>query len=72
MENYLLCGEIGGAASLSSQSRLSEAAGGSDTDNQDGDCLLYKGRRKGTVEFVGIWKHSKSRKNLVANGVSLL
>ena len=69
MENYLLCGEIGGAAaaaSLTSQSGISEGG------NKYGGCLLYKGRKKGSVEFVGIWRHSKSRKDSVANGVRLL
>ena len=73
MENYLLCGEIGGAAaaSLTSQSGISEAGGSSD-EVRDGGCLLYKGRKKGSVEFVGIWRHSKSRKDSVANGVRRL
>ena len=32
---------------------------------------VYKGRRRGTVEFVGIQKHDKTTKEEVANAVSL-
>lgn len=66
MENYLLCGEIGGAVA---QNGHSESNG--ILEVHDGGCLLYKGRRKGTVNFVGIWKHSKTKKDVVANGVSV-
>lgn len=65
MENYLLCGEIGGAVAQSSDSESSCSV-----EVHDDSCLLYKGRRKGTVNFVGIWKHSKAKKDVVANGVS--
>ena len=65
MENYLLCGEIGGAAAPSSHSESNGSV-----EVHDGDCLLYKGRRKGTVNFVGIWKHSKTKKDVMTNGVS--
>ena len=63
MEKFLLCGEI-------SNSREEEQ------DDDDGGELgvsgrvkLYKGRRRGTVEFCGIWKHNKAMKELVASGV---
>ena len=65
MENYLLCGEIGGAVVQSDQFESNGSV-----EVHDGSCLLYTGRRKGTVNFVGIWKHSKAKKDMVANGVS--
>ena len=71
MENYLLCGELGGIAGVPPNSRAeSNSNSGSSSELSDGGCLLYKGRRKGSVEFVGIWKHSKAKKDLIANGVS--
>ena len=62
MENYVLCGEL---------SALSSTLLG-DKDSRESNAVRvvkYKGRRKGTIEFCGIWKHSKSVKDLVANGV---
>ena len=74
MENYLLCGELGSTAGVFPNSRASESDSnsGSCSELNNGGCLFYKGRKKGSVEFVGIWKHSKAKKDLVANGVSLL
>ena len=73
MENYLLCGELGSTAGIPPNSRASESNSnsGSSSELSDGGCVLYKGRRKGSVEFVGIWKHRKAMKDLIANGVSL-
>ena len=73
MENYLLCGELGGIDGNPPSSRVSESTSnsGSGSELSNGGCLLYKGRRKGSVEFVGIWKHNKARKDLITNGVSL-
>lgn len=73
MENYLLCGELGSTVGNPPSSRVSEPTSnsGSSSEVSNGGCLLYKGRRKGSVEFVGIWKHSKAKKDLIANGVSL-
>lgn len=72
MENYLLCGELGSVVGSPPSSRVSESTGniGSSSELSNGGCLLYKGRRKGSVEFVGIWKHSKAKKHLITNGVS--
>ncbi len=70
MDKYLLCGEF----SLSSRGG-GERDDGSDAGSSqevDGRLKVYKGRRRGTIEFCGIWKHSKVVKELVANGVSLL
>ena len=77
MENYLLCGEIGGSLDPplppSSQSSTSDSSGvASGAQGLNGRCVLYKGRRKGSVNFVGIWRHDKTTKELVANGVSTI
>lgn len=73
MENYLLCGELGSTVGIPPSSQVSESTSnsGSGSELSNGCCLLYKGRRRGSVEFVGIWKHSKAKKDLIANGVSL-
>lgn len=63
MENYLLCGELSASGSFKEE----------DIDAGDleasGRERIYKGRRRGTVEFCGIWKQDKSLKELVSNGV---
>lgn len=71
MENYLLCGELSGTVSVPPQSEASSSnVSGSSVEIHDGGCLHYKGRRKGSVEFVGIWKYSKAKKDVIANGAS--
>lgn len=59
MENFLLCDEL---------QSLRDCPLGHLTC----PALLYKGRRKGTVEFVGIWKHNKLDKKYIENGVRSL
>lgn len=61
MEKFLLCGEI--SSSKANDDDSSELG-------VSGRVKLYKGRRRGTVEFCGIWKHNKTMKELVASGVS--
>ena len=63
MENYLLCGELCASGSFKE--------GDIDAGDLDssGRVRIYKGRRRGTVDFCGIWKQDKSLKELVANGV---
>ena len=63
MEKYLLCGEL----SVSSKGEED----GASTGNGIGGVRVYKGRRRGTVDFCGIWRHSKAMKDLVANGVGI-
>ena len=58
MENYLLCGAVSNLNSPSS------------AKFQNNVVTLYKGRKRGTVEFVGIWRHSRAAKDLVTNNVS--
>lgn len=60
MENYLLCGELCSSAETQRNgfNRLSP------------DIVVYKGRRKGSVQFVGIHRHNKQDKKYVENGVS--
>ena len=65
MENYLLCGEL----SVSEAARDDEK--GSSGEWSKGGVTLYKGRKRGTVEFFGVWRHHKSKRELVANGVCL-
>lgn len=60
MEKYLLCGEL-------STQREDDGTG----EVNSGLVEVYKGRKRGTVEFCGIWKHSKTVKDQVANGVSV-
>ena len=58
MENFLLCGELGIPQDQATYSTAQLHSG------------VYKGRKKGTVEFVGIWKYGKREKEYVENGVS--
>lgn len=62
MEKYLLCGEFSASGSFKEEN---DASGGSSSRR----VRVYKGRRRGTVDFCGIWKHNKLMKELVANGV---
>lgn len=64
MEKYLLCGELSASGSYREEGNDAGALEAS------GRVRVYKGRRRGTVDFCGIWKHSKFLKELVANGVS--
>ncbi len=57
MENYLLCGELSSCSAEAALNKLSPAG------------LLYKGRRKGSVQFVGIYRHEKQDKQYIENGV---
>ena len=69
MENYLLCGEL----SPSQGPLREEGEDDSDVSSEreaSGRVVAYKGRRRGTVNFCGIWRHNKAAKDLVANGVS--
>ena len=67
MENYLLCGAVSNSASFAClPGEESSCSSGSSVK-----VTLYKGRKRGTVEFVGIWKHDRAMKDLVANGVSI-
>lgn len=65
MENYLLCGEFSASGSFIEENGASVA----DEQESSRRVRVYKGRRRGTVDFCGIWKHSKLMKELVANGV---
>lgn len=65
MEKYLLCGELSPALSQDKEEDEGSQENG-------GRMKVYKGRRRGTVEFCGIWKHSKAVKDLIANGVGSL
>jgi hypothetical protein len=64
MEKYLLCGELSASGSFSE-----EDSGAGDLET-GGRVKVYKGRKRGTVDFCGIWRHHKSLKEPVANGVS--
>ena len=66
MENYLLCGAVSNSASFACLPSEESSSSGSSAK-----VTLYKGRKRGTVEFVGIWKHDRAMKDLVANGVSI-
>ncbi len=66
MEKYLLCGELSTSGSFKEE----EEDNASELE-ANGRMRVYKGRRRGTVEFCGIWKHNKLMKELVANGVSV-
>ncbi|XP_064405391.1 serine/threonine-protein kinase ULK4-like [Halichondria panicea] len=59
MENYLLCGEL-----------QSQEEGVSAWPTPVS--LVYKGRRKGSVQFVGIGKYDKQDKKYIENGVQLM
>ena len=65
MENYLLCGAVSNSASL-----VGGGCKSKESTRNGGKVTLYKGRRRGSVEFVGIWKHERVLKELVSNGVS--
>ncbi len=56
MENYLLCGEL-----------QPQEEGVSDRPTPIS--LVYKGRRKGSVQFVGIGRYDKQDKKYIENGV---
>lgn len=58
MENYLLCSELS-SISVSVLNKLSPVS------------FVYKGRRKGTVQFVGIHRHDKEDKKYIENGVRI-
>lgn len=62
MDKYLLCGEI-------SVPRPRTASSEGEEESSPRGIVTYKGRKRGTVEFCGIWKHSKAMKDHVANGV---
>jgi len=64
MENYLLCGAVSNSVSVHSGKRKSKES------RDSSKVTLYKGRKRGTVEFVGIWKYERVLKDLVSNGVS--
>ena len=72
MENYLLCGELSPSSSPGEDGGEDGESGSiQESQNRSGRMKVYKGRKRGTVEFCGIWKHSKAVKDLVANGVSI-
>lgn len=64
MEKYLLCGELSASGSFKEE----ENSASSEVEASV-RVRVYKGRRRGTVDFCGIWKHNKLMKELVANGV---
>ena len=74
MEKYLLCGELSSSGSRGQEEKeedgLDGAGGSSNSLEGGGKMKVYKGRKRGTVEFCGIWKHNKAVKELVATGVS--
>lgn len=71
MERYLLCGELSVPSSGSLREDEGEDTSSASSEQETGKRVtVYKGRRRGTVEFCGIWKHSKVVKDFVANGVS--
>ena len=65
MEDYLLCGEL---SPDSVEARESNASRDSSQENS-GRIKVYKGRKRCTVDFLGVWRHNKSMKELIANGV---